>query len=230
MNSTSRSSSDRSPVPGAGGGKDPSRGTPPGGEQSSRMPPTVPATVSASGCAGSALVACVGADPATFGPVYDALAPVAFGVSLAVVSNADRAAEVTQDVMMEVWQTAALYDSAHATARTWVATIARRRAVDRIRAERSRRDPGLHDRGVDVGAVSNPYGAPDLGAGVEGEALRRQLDSLPPAQHEAIALVYCRGLTYREIAEHLGVEPMTVKTRIRDGLKRLHGHRGSLRA
>ena len=195
------------------------------------MPPTVPTTVSASGCAGSALVACAGADPATFGPVYDALAPVAFGVSLAVVSNADRAAEVTQDVMMEVWQTAALYDPAqHASARTWVATIARRRAVDRVRAERSRGDPGLRDLSVDVGAVTNSYDAHDLGAEVEGEALRRQLDSLPPAQHEAIALVYCRGLTYREIAEHLAVEPMTVKTRIRDGLERLCGHRGSPRA
>ncbi|GAB2488777.1 ECF RNA polymerase sigma factor SigK [Promicromonospora xylanilytica] len=167
---------------------------------------------SRSSSAGSALVACVGADPATFGPVYDALAPVAFGVSLGVVSNADRAAEVTRDVMLEVWQTAALYDPAHASARTWVATIARRRAVDRVRTERSPQDPDKCDLGVDVGA------------------LRRHLDSLAPAQREAIAEAYCRGLTYREVADHLGVEPMTVKTRIRDGLERLCGRRGSPRA
>ncbi|GAA4725544.1 RNA polymerase sigma-70 factor, ECF subfamily [Promicromonospora umidemergens] len=185
---------------------------------------------SASGSAGPALVACVGADPATFGPVYDALAPVAFGVSLGVVSNADRAAEVTRDVMMEVWQTAALYDPAHASARTWVATIARRRACDHVRAERSGRDPGLRDLAVDAGAVATPDDARDVDAGVKDEALRRHLDSLAPDQREAITVACCRGLTYREVADHLGVEPLTVKTRIRDGLECLCGHRGRPRA
>ncbi|WP_240643985.1 sigma-70 family RNA polymerase sigma factor [Antribacter gilvus] len=184
----------------------------------------------ASGCAGQALVACVGADPATFGPVYDVLAPVAFGVSLGVVNNADRAAEVTEDVMMEVWQTAALYDPALTSARTWVATIAHRRACDHVRAERPLGDPGSRAPDVEAEAVTAPGDAHELGGGVKDEALRRQLDSLAPAQREAIAVTYYRGLTYREVAERLGVEPMKVRTRIRDGLEHLCGHRGKSHA
>jgi RNA polymerase sigma-70 factor (ECF subfamily) len=67
------------------------------------------------------LSACADGDPAAFTPVYDALGPVAYGASLGVLRDPDHAAEVTQEVMVEVWQTAARFDAARGSARTWVA-------------------------------------------------------------------------------------------------------------
>lgn len=180
--------------------------------------------------ADAALVACVGADPVTFGPVYDALAPVAYGVSVGVLRDPDHAAEVTQEVMVEVWQTAARFDPARASARTWVATLARRRAVDRVRAEQSRRDRDQRDLDASTAPPVHDVVAEDVERRLEGAAVRRCLDSLTATQREAVVEAYYGGRTYREVAERLGAALPTVKSRIRDGLGRLRDCLGVARA
>lgn len=180
--------------------------------------------------ADAALVACVGADPVTFGPVYDALAPVAYGVSVGVLRDPDHAAEVTQEVMVEVWQTAARFDPARASARTWVATLARRRAVDRVRAEQSRRDRDQRDLDASTATPVHDVVAEDVERRLEGAAVRRCLDSLTATQREAVVEAYYGGRTYREVAERLGAALPTVKSRIRDGLGRLRDCLGVARA
>lgn len=179
-------------------------------------PPTVtPSAVEA------ALVACAGGDRTPFGLVYDALAPVAYGTSLGVLRDPDHAAEVMQEVMVEVWQTAARFDPARASARTWVATLARRRAVDRVRAEQARRDRDQRD--VDTTYTGQPRDvvAEDVERRLEGAAVRRCLESLTGVQREAVIEAYYGARTYREVADRLGAALPTVKTRIRDGLSRL---------
>ena len=166
-------------------------------------------------------MACVGADPAAFGPVYEALAPLAYGTSLGLLRDPDHAAEVTQDVMVEVWQTAARFDLARASARTWVATLARRRAVDRVRAERSRQDREHRDLDATVAGANLDSVAKEVERRFVGASVRRCLDSLTSTQRQAIVQAYYGGRTYREVAERLGVAPPTVKTRIRGGLGRL---------
>ncbi|GAA4716761.1 sigma-70 family RNA polymerase sigma factor [Promicromonospora umidemergens] len=165
-------------------------------------------------------MACVGAAPAIFRPVYDALAPLAYGTSLGVLRDPDHAAEVTQDVMLEVWRTAARFDPARASASTWVATIARRRAVDRVRAERSRQDRDQRDLDATFAGTDDSV-AEEVERRLDGAAVRRCLTSLTSTQREAVVAAYYGGLTYREVAEHLGAPLPTVKTRIRDGLNRL---------
>lgn len=169
----------------------------------------------------AALAACAGAAPDAFAPVYDALAPVAYGTALGVLRDPDHAAEVTQEVMVEVWQTAARYDAARGSARTWVATLARRRAVDRVRSEQARRVRDQRD--VDLtGTTTTPDAVPAaVEQRLEGAAVRRCLDSLTATQREAVVEAYYGGLTYREVAERLDAALPTVKTRIRDGLQRL---------
>nr|WP_171783395.1 ECF RNA polymerase sigma factor SigK [Isoptericola halotolerans] len=179
------------------------------------VPPSLPTPVD------DALVACVDGDPAAFGPVYDALAPVAYGTSLGVLRDPDHAAEVTQEVMVEVWQTAARFDPSRASARTWVATLARRRAVDRVRAEQARRDRDQRDIDGTVGVPDHDHVAEDVERRLEGAAVRRCLDSLTVTQREAVVDAYYGGRTYREVAERLGAALPTVKSRIRDGLGRL---------
>ncbi|MDR7380499.1 ECF RNA polymerase sigma factor SigK [Promicromonospora iranensis] len=167
------------------------------------------------------LTACAGGDPASFTPVYDALAPVAYGASIGVLRDPDHAAEVTQEVMVEVWQTAARFDAARGSARTWVATLARRRAVDRVRSEQSRRDRDQRDTDLRNGESARDVVAEDVERSLEGSAVRRCIEGLTPTQREAVVVAYYGGLTYREVAEQIGAALPTVKSRIRDGLIRL---------
>ena len=190
---------------------------PPGVRQTVRVPP--PTT--ARGPVDAALIACGDGDPATFGTVYDALAPVAYGTSIGVLRDPDHAAEVTQEVMVEVWQKAARFDPARASARTWVATLARRRAVDRVRAEQARRDRDQRDLDASVAGAPHDAVAEDVERRLEGAAVRRCLDSLTATQREAVVEAYYGGRTYREVADRLGAALPTVKSRIRDGLGRL---------
>ena len=186
-----------------------------------RQTDRVPPPLTDRGAVDAALSACAGGDPATFGPVYDALAPVAHGTALGVLRDPDHAAEVTQEVMVEVWQTAARFDPARASARTWVATLARRRAVDRVRAEQARRDRDQRDVDASVAGAPHDVVAEDVERRLEGAAVRRCLDSLTATQREAVVEAYYGGRTYREVAERLGAALPTVKSRIRDGLGRL---------
>ncbi|MFE7505559.1 ECF RNA polymerase sigma factor SigK [Promicromonospora sp. NPDC057488] len=167
------------------------------------------------------LVACAGGDPASFTPVYDVLSPVAYGASLGVLRDPDHAAEVTQEVMVEVWQTAARFDSARGSARTWVATLARRRAVDRVRSEQARRDRDQRDTDLRTNEVARDTVVEDVERRLEGSAVRRCIGGLTPTQREAVVVAYYGGLTYREVAERLDKALPTVKSRIRDGLNRL---------
>ena len=91
--------------------------------------------------------------------------------------------------------------------------------MDRVRAERSRRDRDQHDQ--EVPDATHVCVAKEVEYRHEGEALRRCLDSLTSAQRDAVAEAYYCGLTYREVARLLGTGLPTVKTRIRDGLDRL---------
>lgn len=181
----------------------------------------VPSSATTNPAVDAALAACAGGDPASFAPVYDALSPVAYGTCLGILRDPDHAAEVVQEVMVEVWQTAERYDAARGSARTWVATLARRRAVDRVRSEQSRRDRDQRDVDATTATAPRDVVAEDVERNLEGAAVRRCLGSLTATQREAVVQAYYGGLTYREVAERLDAALPTVKSRIRDGLIRL---------
>ncbi|WP_344401049.1 ECF RNA polymerase sigma factor SigK [Promicromonospora sukumoe] len=180
-----------------------------------------PTRTSSHNAVNALLVACADGDPASFTPVYDALSPVAYGASLGVLRDPDHAAEVTQEVMVEVWQTAARFDPSRGSARTWVATLARRRAVDRVRSEQSRRDRDQRDTDLRTNEAQRDTVVEDVERRLEGSAVRRCIEGLTPTQREAVVVAYYGGLTYREVAEQLDKALPTVKSRIRDGLNRL---------
>lgn len=180
-----------------------------------------PVTTNPSGAVDAALAACVDGEPDAFAPVYDALAPVAYGTCLGVLRDPDHAAEVMQEVMVEVWQTAARFDAARGSARTWVATLARRRAVDRVRAEQARRARDQRDLDAATAVAPRDVVADDVERKLEDAAVRRCLGALTDTQRQAVVEAYYGGFTYREVAERLGAGLPTVKSRIRDGLMRL---------
>ena len=163
-------------------------------------------------------------DRDAFGALYDGLAPAVHGVALRVVREPALAEEVTQDVFLTVWQKAPSYDPALGSARTWVLTLAHRRAVDVVRREQSLRDRSArsatleHQHPFDQVAEEVLSRAATRSA---GDQVGRALGSLTPLQRKTIALAYFEGLTYSQVAERLGIPLSTAKTRIRDGLRRM---------
>lgn len=158
-------------------------------------------------------------DEKAFGAVYDALGASVYGMAKRVIRDPARAEEVSQEVFIQVWQSAARFDAARGNAKSWVLTMAHRRAVDAVRhdqAATNRENKYDWSSGPDFDEV-----AETVTISLEHEQVRRCLDSLTDLQREAVNLAYYKGYTYAEVAESLSANPATVKTRMRDGLVRL---------
>jgi RNA polymerase sigma-70 factor (ECF subfamily) len=159
-------------------------------------------------------------DDEAFAALYDLVAPAVHGVVLRVVRNPALAEEVTQEVLVEAWRTAPRFDPGRGSARSWLVTMARRRAVDRVRSVQSamERDTaaGLRDFERDVDVV-----AETVEVRLEQQQVRRCLGGLTDIQREAVSLAFYAGHTHREVAQLLGLPLGTIKTRLRDGLIRL---------
>jgi RNA polymerase sigma-70 factor, ECF subfamily len=159
-------------------------------------------------------------DSAAFEQVYDLVAGPVFGLVSRVVRDPAQSEEVSQEVLVELWRTAARFDPDRGGAMAWVMTLAHRRAVDRVRSAQAASD--REDRVARrENAVAFDVVAEDVESRMEGERVRRCLDTLTELQRESVTLAYYGGHSYREVAELLKVPLGTVKTRMRDGLVRL---------
>ncbi len=166
-------------------------------------------------------------DERAFAELYDALASTVYGTILRVVRDPAQSEEVAQEVFVEIWRQAARFDAARGGVHGWAATIARRRAVDRVRSEQSSRDRQLRDAAT---SAAEPDGPADIVLdSLDRDRARLALAQLSDAQRQALELAFFGGLTHVEIAERLGVALGTVKTRIRDGLIRLRCLMGAQR-
>jgi RNA polymerase sigma-70 factor (ECF subfamily) len=162
-------------------------------------------------------------DHDAFATFYDATSRTIFGIALRVLRDRAQAEEVVQEVFLEAWRTSARFDPQQGTPSAWINTIAHRRAVDRVRSvQRSVQRDQRHaqtEYEMDAPDVSDIVVARD-----EGGRVRRALAALPEAQRTALALAYFDGRTQREVAELLDVPLGTVKTRMRDAMKKLRAH------
>lgn len=153
-----------------------------------------------------------------FAQLYDAIAPVVFGIARRVVRDPAQSEEVTQEVMLEVWRTAARFNPERGNAFAWIATMAHRRAVDVVRSRQSSRE---REKIAGRGDVAYDAVAEQVVETAERESVAEAMSQLTSLQREVIELAYYGGCTYREVANHLDAPLGTVKTRMRDGLKRL---------
>lgn len=163
-------------------------------------------------------------DEAAFRRFYRSAAGLVHGTVLRVVRDPAIAEEVTQEVFVEIWRLAPRFDGTKGSARGWTATIAHRRAVDRVRAEQSRRD--RDDRDAQTADVAFDSVSEEVTDSLDRARVRSALDSLSEVQREAVTLAYYGGHTYREVAGLLDIAEGTVKTRIRDGLIKLRDTMG----
>ncbi|WP_418960841.1 ECF RNA polymerase sigma factor SigK [Streptomyces tritici] len=159
-------------------------------------------------------------DKHAFTTLYDALAPLVFGIVLRVVRDRAQTEEVTQEVMIDLWRQAARYEPAAGSVTTWAATIAHRRAVDRVRSAQAASDRERAQAAREHATAFDEV-AEQVETRLESERVRRCLRGLTELQRQAVTLAYYRGLTYRQVAQSLQTPLPTVKTRMRDGLIRL---------
>ena len=185
----------------------------------------VPEDGSARDSAADLLVRVAAGDQRAFAELYDLLSPRVFALILRVVVNRSQSEEVLQEVFLEIWQSAGRFAPNRGQGRSWVLTIAHRRAVDRVRASQS-----SSDRDVRVG-VRDLDAARDVveeavEAQIEGERVVAALSALPEVQQEALILAYYGGYSQTEISALTGAPLGTIKTRMRDGLTRLRSELG----
>ncbi len=152
---------------------------------------------------------------------YDLTNKLAFGLVLRVLDDRAAAEEVLLDVYMQVWRQAARYDETRGTPLSWLMTIARSRAIDRLRSgkqERQRNEP-IETASTLAALVPSPQD--ETIAAERQHLVRAALDSLSAEQREVIELAYYLGLSHSEIAARLGQPLGTVKTRTRLGMMKL---------
>jgi RNA polymerase sigma-70 factor (ECF subfamily) len=144
-----------------------------------------------------------------------------------VLQNAEEAEDVALDVFWQVWRQADRYDPARGAPPAWIFTLARSRAIDRLRARNRREDrtisiddPAVHIDPLDETATPDQI----VSFRQSRDAVRAAMTKLSAVQREAVELAFLKGLTHVEIAEKLGQPLGTVKTRIRQGLIRLRKH------
>jgi RNA polymerase sigma-70 factor (ECF subfamily) len=155
--------------------------------------------------------------------LYERYGRLVFGVAVHIVGEEAAAEEVCQDVFLRVWEKSGTYRPDRGKVGTWLARIARNRAIDVLRSRRFR-DP------VNLSSEVEPDPRTEATTESPADALwktfrerevREAVDGLPLAQKQALTLAFFKGLTHREIALALGEPLGTVKTRIRDAMVKL---------
>ena len=151
--------------------------------------------------------------------LYDRYRLILFGLLVRILHNQSEAEEVLQEVFIQVWQRARDFDEARGKPFTWLVTLTRSRAIDRLRSL------GARDRATQE-AVRN---VPDVWSDAVTDAIRAErgrlvrsaLLRLPEEQRRALFLAYFEGLSQSEISTRLSTPLGTVKTRVRSGLIKL---------
>lgn len=160
-------------------------------------------------------------DQAALAALYDSTNRLAYGLILRVLGDASTAEEVLLDVYTQIWRQASNYDTGRGSPLAWLMTIARTRAIDRLRSgwqDRQRKEPldVLNDKETNAASPEEATAASE-----RQKFVRSALGSLSPEQREVIELAYYGGLSHSEIAVKLNQPLGTVKTRTRLGMMKL---------
>ena len=152
--------------------------------------------------------------------IYEATSAKLFGISLRILGDRGEAEDALQDIYLNVWRKAGSFDAERASPITWLATLARNRSIDRLRALGGRRGSEPVEAALQI-----PDPSPDAAASLESSQssaqLGRCISELEERKAEAIRTSFFEGATYAELAERSGVPLGTMKSWIRRGLLQL---------
>ena len=162
-------------------------------------------------------------DPKALEELYDRYSRLVYSLVYSIVKIQEDAEDVLQEIFLQAWEKASTFDSAKGSVYTWLMTLTRNRAIDRIRSK-SYRSRDRSDMEIEIEMLPNTTESTPLDAVVAGERTRevkQALDQLPNEQREIIMFAYFGGYTQSEISQQLNVPLGTVKTRMRLGMKKL---------
>lgn len=176
-------------------------------------------------------------DEQALGAFYDRWFPVVSGVVGRILRSDGDVEDVIEETFWQAWRQADRFVAVRGSVQTWLLTIARSRALDRLRASKRRREESLDDPGTPESMLSARDEAPgatnDPSHAVEHAERRRlvlsALADLPGEQRQALELGYFGGLSQTEIAEQTGQPLGTVKTRMRLAMQKLRERLAVLR-
>lgn len=159
-------------------------------------------------------------EEAAFSSLYRRLSLPLFSMVFEIVKDQKDAEDVLQEVFVQIWKKAATYDPRRGQVFSWSVMIARRKAIDRLRARQ--RHYRLAEAAAAESETISPTSAPPaddfLRQDDEKARVRAALSRIPAAQRAAIDLAFFSGLTQSQIAQKLGAPLGTIKARIRRGL------------
>lgn len=159
-----------------------------------------------------------------FEELYDQSSALLYTLALRILGNRDEATELLQEIYLEVWRKVARYDVGRGSPMAWLVTLARSRAIDRLRARASKgygtTDP-IDDRLAAQLPNEGPSPLEDQQQTELRASVRKALAELPEGQQQALELAYFEGLSHTEIAERLRQPVGTIKTRIKLGMTKL---------
>ena len=166
----------------------------------------------------------VGGDLPALEELYDRYGDLLYSVAVRIVGDPAEAEEVLQDTWVQAWRKSSSFDAARGAVGAWLVTIARSRALDRLRSAGSRQR-AERAAGVELAAAVRPPAAVDVADAVAasqaGERVSEALERLEPQHRDVLQLAYFGGLSQTEIAERLGAPLGTVKSWTRQALLRL---------
>lgn len=159
-------------------------------------------------------------DQEAFAAFYAQTSRRVYGLARRVLIDPELSEDTTQEVYLQVWNIADRFRPEMGSPMAWLMTLAHRRAVDKVRSEQSSTDREAR-YGAAMQEIDHDNVVDTVTQRLEAETVVKCLDTLTDTQQESVKLAYYGGLTYREVAEKLGVAVPTIKSRIRDGLLRL---------
>jgi len=168
-------------------------------------------------------------DHAGFEEFYHRSAGLIYSTALRVLGTASDAEDVAQEVFFMLWEKAPMYDPSRGKPLTWIITMTRNKAIDRLRSlhRRSRLQDEVKQENGSEEALTEREPFQDLDHAEKGRLVRSAVLKLNKQQREAIEMVYFNGLTQQEIASRLREPIGTVKARIRRGMLQLKKMIGS---
>jgi RNA polymerase sigma-70 factor (ECF subfamily) len=174
-------------------------------------------------------------DEQALGALYDRWSPLVFSLCAHILGDDDEAEEAVEETFWQAWRQAGRYDAGRGAASTWLTTIARTRALDRLRARRRRQEQPMTNltdadwAQVDATVRRTDDPARDAELTERRTLVRQALLALPTEQRQVLELAYFRGFSQSEIAEHTGQPLGTIKTRARLAMEKLRDRLGFLR-
>jgi RNA polymerase sigma-70 factor, ECF subfamily len=163
-------------------------------------------------------------DKQAFAELYDRFSGPLYGAALHILHDPTEAQDVVHDAFVTLWSKASAFNPARGSAFSWVVTLVRNRAIDRVRMRRRRAELLAESTPSDLGYVegaTHASGGDSAAQGDEAQAVRAAVATLPLEQKRALELAFFGGLTQEEIARKLSEPLGTVKARIRRGLLKL---------